>query len=181
VVANGHIYPQVDLHPEFRLTYAQRNLLLENTALGRFVDATERAGPGFAPALVSRGVAAGDYDNDGDLDLLITHLDEPPSLLRNDSTRGSWIALDLEAPRGGGPTIGALATVTAGGVRRVRDVSSGESFLSVHDPRPLFGLGTATVADEVLVRWPDGARTVLKNVPSGRRVVVRKGGGSEPS
>ena len=86
VVANGHIYPQVDRHPEMVGTYAQANLLAENRGPGAaptFRDATAEAGPGFAERWSSRGLAVGDYDNDGKLDLLITHLDAPPSLLHN--------------------------------------------------------------------------------------------------
>jgi len=115
VIANGHIYPQVDDHPEYELSYDQKNLLLENDGTGRFVDVTDEAGPGFAKVQSSRGLAAGDYDDDGDLDLLITQLDEPPALLRNDSATGSWLTVVLEVPPGEGTAIGTRVVVTAGG------------------------------------------------------------------
>lgn len=175
VVANGHIYPQVDRHPEFGTTYAQLNLLLENTGGGRFADATSRAGPGFAEVLSSRGLAAGDYDNDGDLDLLISNLDAPPSLLRNDSPRtGSCLTLILEVPSRHGTAVGARVTATAGNRTLVRDLSSGGSFLSVHDPRVHFGLGDEKAAGRLEVRWPDGHLTTLPGVRAGQFFTVRE-------
>ncbi len=174
VVANGHIYPQVDAHPEFEMTYAQRNLLLENDGSGRFTDATARAGPGFALVQSSRGLAAGDYDNDGDLDLLLTQLDGPPALLRNDSAHGAWLTVDLAAAPGDGPLIGTRVTVEAGGRRWHRDLASGESFLSVHDPRLHFGLGDVTTVDRVVVRWPDGTTTERTAVEPGRLLRVSR-------
>jgi enediyne biosynthesis protein E4 len=175
VVANGHIYPQVDKHPEFGARYGQTNLLLENKDGRHFEDATARAGPGFREALSSRGLAAGDYDNDGDLDLLISNLDAPPTLLRNDSAaRGSWITLVLEAPRGES-VIGTQVSAKAGGRTLIRDLASADSFLSAHDPRIHLGLGNASHVDRLEVRWPDGKRTVLENVEARRFLVVRKG------
>jgi hypothetical protein len=175
-IANGHIYPQVDAHPQFGTTYAQRHLLLENTGDGRFADATDRSGPGFAPAEPSHGLAAGDYDNDGDLDLLISNLDGPPNLLRNDSARGSWLTVVLEAPSGGGPIIGTRVEARVGEKTLVRDLASSESLMSVNDPRLHFGLGKARSVDRLEVRWPDGTRTVLTGVEANRFITVKKGG-----
>ena len=177
VVVNGHIYPQIDRHPEFVGTYAQRLLLAEN--LGRhasplFRDASAVAGPPFEALRSGRGLAAGDYDNDGDLDLLVTNLDAPPSLLRNDSTTGSWLTVALEGAHGEPNPIGALVTLVAGGRTQHRDVASGDSYMSTHDPRLHFGLGSATKAERVDVRWPDGSHTVLENVAAGQILRVKK-------
>jgi len=177
-VANGHIYPQVDRHPDFGMAYAQPRLLAENRGPGAspiFADATAGAGPGFAERHSSRGLAAGDYDNDGDLDLLITNLDAPPSLLRNDSRTGSWLIVALEGDRGTPNPVGAAVTIRAGGRTQHRDIASGDSFLSTHDPRPHFGLGGADVVDELVVRWPDGTRTVRTNLKARQILVVKKG------
>jgi enediyne biosynthesis protein E4 len=175
VIVSGHIYPQVDAHPEFGAAYAQRKLLLENTGDGHFVDASGRAGPGFSRPQPGHGLAAGDYDNDGDLDLLVSNLDAPPNLLRNDSPHGSWLTVVLEAPPGGGPIIGTRIEAKVGGWTLVRDLASSESFLSVNDPRLHFGLGTARSVDELVVRWPDGTRTVLRDVAANRFITVKKG------
>ncbi len=172
VVANGHIYPQVDGHPEAGLAYRQRSLLLENDGRGRFTDVTESAGPGFAVKRSARGLAAGDYDDDGDLDLLVTALDEPPALLRNDASGGSWLGVVLDAAPGRGPVIGTRVRVTAGGRTQERDAASGESYLSAHDPRPHFGLGGAARAERVEVLWPAGGRTILEDVPANQYLRV---------
>ncbi len=165
MVANGHVYPQIDNHPEIMGHFAQRNLLLENEG-GIFRDVTGEAGPGLQRMSASRGLAVGDYDDDGDLDVLITNLDEPPSLLRNDSRTGSWLTLICDDPRMGAVPIGTQVRVALGDRRLRRDVASGDSYLSSHDPRLHFGLKEAEAVDEVEVRWPDGKRTVLRDVPA---------------
>lgn len=174
VVVNGHIYPQVDRHPGILGTYAQRSLLLENAGNGRFVDATDRAGPGFQIARSGRGLAVGDYENDGDLDLLITSLDSPPALLRNESRSGAWLTVVCEAPAGS-TVLGTTVKVTAGGKSMTRDIASGDSYLSTHDPRLHFGLGEAASADSVEVTWPDGTRSLRTSVPARQFLTVRKG------
>jgi hypothetical protein len=137
---------------------------------------TEAAGPGFELRRSHRGLAVADYDDDGDLDLLITSLDAPPSLLRNDSAAsGAWLTVTLEDEKGGICPIGAEVRVKAGGRSYWRDVAAGDSYMSTHDPRPHFGLGEATVADEIEVRWPDGTKTVRRNVPLRQRLRIQKG------
>ncbi len=171
-IANGHIYPQVEEHPDLGIRYRQPNLLLENDGRGNFTDVTGRAGPGFQQAESSRALVAGDYDDDGDVDLLVTHLDAPPSLLRNDGEQGNWLRVECRLPSGSPWAVGARVTVTAGGRRTVREIASNGSFLSAHDPRLHFGLGTASQADRVEVRWPDGTVTRLDNVPANQRLLV---------
>ena len=164
VIANGHIYPQVDDHPETGMTYAQHNRLMENLGGGRFSDATSGAGAGFGLLRNSHGLAAADYDNDGDLDLLFTNLDAPPTLLRNESAAGNWLMVHVSVPPGAGTALGTLVSVEAGGRTQWRDVSSGGSYMSTHDPRLHFGLGEAATADRVKIAWPDGSETVRKGV-----------------
>ena len=176
--ANGHIYPQIDRHPEIIGTFTQKNLLLEN--MGRpgapaFRDVTEQAGPGFQLLRSSRGLAIGDFDNDGRLDVLIAHVDAPPTLLHNETPGGSWLTVVCEDDRGGTGPIGAVVTVKAGGRVQSRDIAAGDSFLSTHDPRPHFGLGASDTVDEVTVRWPDGSRSVRRNVAARQFLRIRKG------
>ncbi|MEK7283698.1 MAG: CRTAC1 family protein [Acidobacteriota bacterium] len=174
VVANGHIYPQIDRHPEIVGTFRQRNLLLENRG-GRFVDVTAQAGPGFEAVESSRGLAVGDYDNDGDLDILMTNLDAPPDLLRNEGEAGSWLEVACEVPGGTAIPIGTTVTVTAGGGTQRRDIASGDSYLSSHDPRLHFGLGDAATVETIDVRWPDGSHTLRRDVAARRLITIRKG------
>jgi hypothetical protein len=186
VVADGHIYPQIDRHPQLIGTFRQRNLLLENRSLRDdvpsgappetlFRDVSDQAGPGFALARSHRGLAVGDYDNDGRLDILITALDSPPELLHNESAAGAWLTVVCENPGGTAIPMGTTVTVTAGGRTMTRDLASGDSYLSTHDPRLHFGLGKAERADEVVVRWPDGTRSVRTSVPARQFLVVKKG------
>jgi len=178
VVANGHIYPQIDRHPALIGAFAQRNLLLENQGPGTtplFRDVTAEAGPGFEPSWSSRGLAVGDFDNDGRVDILISHEDAAPSLLRNESGSGSWLTVVCEDARGGTNPIGTVVTVTAGGRKQWRDIASGDSYLSSHDPRPHFGLGSLEKVDEVDVRWPDGTHSIRRNVPARQFLKVRQG------
>ena len=175
VVANGHIYPQIDRHPEVLGGFRQRNLLLENRE-GRFVDVTAEAGPGFEAVQSSRGLAVGDYDNDGDVDILITNLDAPPDLLRNErGNAGSWLEVLCEVPGGPAIPIGTTVTITAGGRTQRRDIASGDSYVSSHDPRLHFGLGDAATVETVDVRWPDGSHTVQRGVAARRLITVRQG------
>jgi hypothetical protein len=178
VVMNGHIYPQIDRHPELIGPYAQRNMLLENRSRPGapvFRDATAEAGPGFEPARSNRGVAVGDFDDDGKLDLLVSSLDGPPSLLRNEGAVGSWLTVVCEGPSGATNPIGTTITIRALGRQQMRDIAAGDSFLGTHDPRAHFGLGSAETVDEVVVRWPDGSRSVRRDVRARQVLVIKKG------
>ena len=117
----------------------------------------------------------GDFDDDGRLDLLITALDEPPALLRNEGAAGSWLGVVCQTPGGSAIPIGTRVTVIAGGRTLSRDISAGDSYASTHDPRLHFGLGKAEAADEVQVRWPDATRTVRRNVRARQFLTIRKG------
>ena len=178
VVANGHIYPQIDRHPALIGTMAQRNLLLENQGPGAatvFRDVTEEAGPAFEALWSSRGLAVGDFDNDGRMDILVSHEDATPSLLHNESRAASWLTVVCEDLRGATDPIGTVVTVTAGGRKQQRDIASGDSYLSSHDPRPHFGLGPLEKVEEVDVRWPDGTHSIRRNVATRQFLKVRKG------
>jgi hypothetical protein len=155
--ANGHIYPNVDDYPALQESFRQKNQLFLNQR-GRFVDASSAAGRGMRIAKSHRGLAVGDLDNDGDHDLVITSMDDEPTVLRNEQRTGHhWVTIQLA--RSGGRNrfaIGARVTIDAGGVRQVREIRSGGSYLSQHDLRAQFGLGSYDGAIDVEVRMPGG-------------------------
>jgi hypothetical protein len=167
-VANGHVYPLVDRF-DWNTSYRQRPLLFRNVK-GRFVEVGGSAGPAMAVAWPSRGLAVGDIDNDGDVDVLINNIDEAPVLLRNDGGHraGHWLTVRLvgdparKCPR---DAIGSVVYCTAGGLRMRGEVASGRSQLSQSDLRVHFGLGPATRVDRLEVRWANGP-TVSYDVPA---------------
>ena len=132
-------------------------MVYRNLGNGRFEDVSAVAGPGVAKAFSSRGAAYGDFDNDGDIDVLVMNMHEPPSLLRNDlKNRNHWIKVQLEGTRSNRAAIGATVSVAAGGVTQTDAVLSQSSFLSHNDLRLHFGLGEAGRVDRITVRWPSG-------------------------
>jgi hypothetical protein len=171
LLANGHIYPQVDDFPELEESYRQAPLILRNDR-GRFADVTEAALGRPLPAWSARGLATADYDGDGDPDFLFTRMDLPPVLLRNDADRAPGrIALRLRDARGA-PALNARATVWAGGVSRTRETRAGSSYVSQSGPDLLFGLGPHAGADSVTVRWSGGQVTRHGPLEAGRAHVL---------
>jgi hypothetical protein len=175
-IVNGHVMANV-AQVRARATLAQRKLLLRNAG-ERFVDATKDAGPGFALEGVGRALAAGDVDNDGDLDLLVTNNGDRPNLLLNDGGNAANAvlvqALGTSSNRSG---IGTRLTLTTGERRQVREVQSGSSYLAQNDLRAHFGLGRAERAERLEIRWPDGSTEVVENLSANQRVTVRQGKG----
>jgi hypothetical protein len=171
VIVNGHIYPQVDDAPDLNEAYRQRPSLLVNVA-GRYVDVSRTAGPGMQLAVSARGLAVGDYDNDGDPDLVVSVMDGPPLLLRNEtSSGGHWVRLRL-LNHNGSTAVGARAVVSAGGVRQIQEVRSGSTYQSQNAMDVHLGLGASAAIDTIEVRWPGGGRTVLRNVTGDRVVTI---------
>ena len=139
--ANGHIFSDIDQYPQLGETYRQKSLLLLNTGT-RFRDVSGRAGSGLQVPRVGRGLAVGDLDNDGDLDVVINNVDSTPTLLENRQTSNHhWVAVRVASEEGNRFGIGAKVTVTAGGKTQMREIRSGGSFLSQSDLRAYFGLG----------------------------------------
>jgi hypothetical protein len=174
VCVTGSVYPEV----ERRLpAYPHRGprIVFRNVDGARFEDMTARSGPGPTQAHSSRGAAFGDVDNDGDVDVLVMNMNEPPSLLRNDyAGGGAWIEVALEGTKSNRSAIGATVLVTAGGRTQARAVLSQSSYYSHDDLRQHFGLGAATRVDRIEIRWPSGARQQLTQVPVRQVVRVRE-------
>jgi hypothetical protein len=176
-VANGHVYP--DVRDTGTSTYHQRNQVFRNMERGRFRPVAD-AGRGLLVEKSSRGAAFGDYDNDGDVDVLVVNMDDRPTLLRNDSEQGRWITLRLVGTRSNRDGIGAKVTVESGGRRQVREVSSGGSYVSHNDMRLHLGLGTAPAADRITIRWPSGQVDTVTGLAADRFYVAREGAGIVP-
>ncbi len=170
----GNVYPEVEAKlPQY--PHRSPRIVFRNTGGGRFVDVTASSGPGVTTPQSSRGAAFGDIDGDGDVDVLVMNMNAPPSLLRNDARSGHhWVTVRLEGTRSNRQGIGATVLVTSGGRTQARAVLSQTSYYSVDDLRPSFGLGDATVADRIEVRWPSGGVDVVNAVAADRVVTIRE-------
>jgi hypothetical protein len=174
LIANGHVYPEVDRHG-LGTRYQQRKLLFLNEGR-RFRHATSEVGGGLLLEKSSRGAAFGDYDNDGDIDALVINMNDRPTLLRNDTVRGGhWITLRLVGTTSNRDGIGAKVTVEAGGRRQTTAVRGDGSYLSHSDLRAHFGLGEATKVTGVEVRWPSGLTQKVADLAVDQFYVLREG------
>src|SRR5271154_1055702 len=181
IVANGHVYPQVD-HTTWGTTWAQRPLLFRNIDGKKFDLEPAVEGTALATLYVGRGMAVGDLFNDGKLDVVINALDHHPALLRNVSPdTHHWVGLKLVGgPKSPRDAVGATVYLTADGKKQRGDVFSGGSFASTHDPRAHFGLGDATTIDLIEVHWPSGARENFPINKPDQIVTLVEGRGTKP-
>jgi enediyne biosynthesis protein E4 len=176
IAVNGHVYPQLD---KVRLGasagYRQRKLLYRNRGDGTFDEVAARYGPALTEDRVSRGLAIGDLDDDGGIDVVINDLDGAPQILHNElAGRGGWLIVKLQGAAPNTDAIGAVIAVTAGGVRQRALVQSGTSYLSQNDMRQHFGLGAASTVDAIEVRWPDGTTTRQTQVKANQVLTIRQ-------
>ena len=171
-VASGHVYPEVETFDP-ATSYRQRNLLLENDGHGRFADVGHRSGPALAELHVARGAAVGDYDDDGDQDIVVVNDNEPPSLLRNDGGNElHWLKVRLRGTRSNRDGIGARLRLVSGGLRQFREARFGGGYLSSNDPRLHFGLGRNGLVERLEVEWPSGKRQVVTDLPADHLVTL---------
>jgi len=177
-LVTGSVYPEVEKQlPAY--PFRTPRLVFRGLGNGRFEELIEEAGSGVAATHTSRGCAFGDFDNDGDVDVLIMNMNEPPSLLRNDvSGGGHWLKVLLVGVTSNRSAIGARVEALYGERRQVQEVQAQSSFYSANDRRLHFGLGAATSAD-LTIRWPSGATERVAGVAADQLVVVREGKGIE--
>ncbi|MDQ3009855.1 MAG: CRTAC1 family protein [Acidobacteriota bacterium] len=183
LVANGHVYPQVEgAYPGGM--YGQRKLLYRNLRDGTFSETAAETGEALLKRRVSRGAAFGDYDEDGDVDVIVNELDGAPTLLRNDggNQSGNWISLKLVGTgKSNRNAVGARARLTAGGasgqMTQLGEVHAGDSYLSHSDWRLHFGLGSATAVIELTIQWPSGATEKIPKPPVNRSLTIVEGKG----
>jgi hypothetical protein len=172
-VVNGHLYPEADRFA-MGLKYKQQRLVFMNQAGTRFVESTARFG--LTQADNSRGAAFGDYDNDGDLDVLVNNLDGPPTLLRNDGgSRNHWLRVRCVGSRSNRSAVGTRLTLRAGGRQQTREVKAGASYISHNDLALHFGLGTSDRIDWLEIRWPSGRTDRLENLKVNQVLTVEEG------
>ena len=155
LLTNGHVYPEV-AETAIEYGYRQRKVLYRNLGNGRFLDMSEGAGPGILEKVCGRGCAIGDFDNDGDVDVVVNCVNDVPQLLRCDSaTQNSWIKIKCIGVKSNRSAVGARIYCVAGKRKQMDEVRSGGSYISQNDLRVHFGLGKAETAD-IEIRWPSG-------------------------
>jgi hypothetical protein len=153
--------------------YTEEDVFAVNDGKANFVDVARHTGDYFHEKYVGRGSSFGDYDNDGDIDIVVVNLNSEARLLRNDGgNRNNWLKVAVKLAGGKTDAIGARVTVTTGDLRQVEDVVAVAGYLSQADPRPNFGLGSADKADAVEIRWPGGRIQRLENVPANQILTV---------
>jgi enediyne biosynthesis protein E4 len=173
-IVNGHVYPQVEgAYPGGM--YGQPKLLYRNLRDGTFKELAAETGKDLTARRVSRGAAFGDYDEDGDVDVIVNELDGAPMLLRNDggNQAGNWISLKLVgAGKSNRNAVGARVKLTAGGMTLIDEVHAGDSYLSHSDWRLHFGLGSAKEVSDLTIVWPDGVTEKIAKPPINRSIVI---------
>jgi len=173
-VANGHVLDNVALYHS-NTRYREPKLMFRNKRDGRFENVSRRLGPDLQVPRVSRGAASGDFDNDGDLDILVSNNGESPQLLRNDGGAAShWLEIFLIGTKSNRDAVGARLRVTAGDLVQYEERKGGMSYQSAQDPRLHFGLGEHKQIDEVEVQWPSGAVTKLRNPKVDQIIAVKE-------
>jgi hypothetical protein len=176
LVVNGHVYPQLDkVKLGASAGYRQRKLFYRNRRDGTFDEIAAQFGDVMMQERVSRGLAIGDIDNDGRIDVAINDLDGAPQLLHNEiAPAGNWIIVKLQGKAPNTDAIGAIVAVTSGGVTQNALVQSGTSYISQNDMRQHFGVGAATAIDTIEVTWPDGTATRQSQVKPNQIVTIRQ-------
>jgi len=176
-MANGHVLDNIErYHAETK--YAEPKLMFRNTGSGIFENVSDRLGPDFQSPRVSRGAAVADFDNDGDLDILVSNNGQAPQLLRNDGGNANhWLEILLIGTKSNRDGVGARVKLRAGDLVLYDQRKGGMSYQSAQDPRLHFGLGQRTTVDSIEITWPSGMTTKLANVKADQIIAVKEGVG----
>lgn len=174
-IANGHVYEEVEkTTPDIH--YKQINSLFHNERNGKFIEVTKSSGDGFAVPHAGRGVAFADFDNDGNVDVVVANNNDPPLLLRNSGAPGRhFVTFRLIGIKSNRDAMGARVILNAGGLTQIREIAGGGSYLSQSDLRAHFGLAESTKVDSVEIRWPSGLRQIFRNIPADCFYLVTEG------
>lgn len=176
-ISTGHVYPEI-AGRRLTVNFADRRILYRNTGHGHFEDVGAKAGPGITQPHTSRGCAFGDFDNDGDVDILVINMNAPPSLLRNEYKTGNhWLKVKCIGTKSNRSAIGARVRVVTGTHSQIDEVMSGASYISQNDFRLHFGLGQAREVDQVAVRWPSGTEESFSHIEANQLVYIQEGRG----
>jgi enediyne biosynthesis protein E4 len=177
-LANGHVYPEVS-QIKTEAGYRQRKVVYRNFGNGKFEDITELLGPPSTTPKASRGCAFGDFDNDGDMDIVINNVHDAPDLFRLDSfNKNHWLTLKLVGTRSNRSAIGSRVRCVAKGESQFQEVRGGGSYISQNDLRVHFGLADATKVDRLEVRWPNGLEEEWSTLEVDRFMTLKEGSGS---
>jgi hypothetical protein len=178
---NGSVYPELETAGK-DVKYFQPRVLYRNLQNGQFEDVSARAGTSISAPARSMGCAFGDFDNDGDVDIVVNVMNGKPSLLRCDSqSRNHWLTIGTVGTKSNRSGIGARLKCVTGSHAQIDEVRSGGSFLSQNDLRVHFGLGSSTKVDVLEIRWPSGQVDVIRNLSADQRIVVHEGGQVSPA
>jgi hypothetical protein len=182
MIATGSVYPEVEkIFKEY--PHRSPRLVYRNQGDGRFQEVTAQAGPGILAPKSSRGCAFGDFDNDGDIDVLVMNMNEPPLLIRNEYNSAghkgahNWLTVKLYGTKSNRSAIGARVTLKTNSHIQVQEITSQSSYYSHNDLRLHFGLGANQKADRLEIRWPAGQTEVIKDILANRIIKIKEGGG----